>query len=72
MPPDTVYLIGAGHLSKEIAVLAKQVGFRTLVFDDRTEFANTKRFPGADGVFVCNCFGFVFSYLFYQFISIQS
>lgn len=56
IPPDTLYLMGAGHVSKEIAVLAKQVGFRTLVFDDRAEFANAERFPGVDGVFVCNSF----------------
>jgi len=60
MPPDTVYLMGAGHVSKEIALLAKQVGFRTLVFDDREEFANRARFPDADGVFVCKGFDSVF------------
>ena len=60
LPPDTVYLIGGGHVSKEIAGLAKQVGFRTLVFDDREAFANPGRFPGADGVFVCNSFENVF------------
>jgi len=59
-PPDTVYIIGGGHVSKEIAFLAKQVGFRTLVFDDRKEFANSKRFPDADGVFVCADFTGVF------------
>ncbi|MDX1777127.1 MAG: XdhC family protein, partial [Desulfobulbales bacterium] len=59
-PPDTVYIFGAGHVAKEIAVLTKQVGFRTLVFDDREEFANKNRFPGADGVFVCEGFSSVF------------
>jgi len=60
MPPDTVYLMGAGHVSKEIALLAKQVGFRTLVFDDREKFANSARFPDVDGVFVCKGFDSVF------------
>lgn len=60
MPPDTVYLMGAGHVSKEIALLTKQVGFRTLVFDDREEFANPARFPAVDGVFVCRGFDSVF------------
>lgn len=60
LPPETVYLMGGGHVSKEIALLAKQVGFRTLVFDDRQEFADPARFPGADGVFVCANFGGVF------------
>ena len=60
IPPDTVYLMGAGHVSKEIALLTKQVGFRNLVFDDRGEFANQERFPDADGVFVCKDFDRVF------------
>lgn len=60
-PPDTVYLMGAGHVAKEIAHLAKQVGFRTLVFDDREEFANPARFPDVDGVFVCKSFDSVFA-----------
>ena len=60
MPPETVYLMGAGHVSKEIAVLTKQVGFRTLVFDDREEFANSGRFPDADGVYVCKSFDRLF------------
>jgi len=60
IPPDTVYLMGAGHVAKEIALLTKQVGFKTFVFDDRAEFANQERFPGADGVYVCNSFERVF------------
>jgi xanthine dehydrogenase accessory factor len=47
-------------VSKEIARLTKQVGFRTLVFDDRADFASTERFPGADGIFVCSDFASVF------------
>ncbi|KPJ97871.1 MAG: hypothetical protein AMJ60_10065 [Desulfobacterales bacterium SG8_35] len=60
LPPDTVYLIGAGHVSKEIALLTRQLGFRTLVFDDREDFANTERFPGVDGVYVCKDFAGIF------------
>jgi xanthine dehydrogenase accessory factor len=60
LPPYTVYLMGAGHVSKEIAVLARQVGFRILVFDDRADFANPARFPDVDGVFVCRGFASVF------------
>jgi len=61
LSPKTVYLMGAGHVSKEIALLTKQVGFKTLVYDDRAEFANVKNFPGVDGVFVCNDFEKVFA-----------
>lgn len=52
-PADPVYIIGGGHVSKALALLTKQVGFRTLVFDDREEFANEQRFPGVDELHVC-------------------
>jgi xanthine dehydrogenase accessory factor len=46
----TVYLFGAGHVSREVARLAVMTGFRTVVLDDRAEFANRDRFPEADEV----------------------
>lgn len=45
-----VLLFGAGHVSTCIAPLAKMVGFRVTVIDDRMEFANLDRFPTADEV----------------------
>lgn len=53
MPHQTAYIIGAGHVSKEIAKLTKQIGMKTQVIDDRSAFANESRFPEADGVHVC-------------------
>ena len=50
--PPTMVLIGGGHVSKAIAPVAKSVGFRLFVFDDREEFANFDRFPEADRVAV--------------------
>ncbi len=50
--PGTVYLAGAGHVSQATAALASNVGFLTVVLDDREEFANTERFPEADKVVV--------------------
>jgi xanthine dehydrogenase accessory factor len=50
IPPDTLFLCGAGHVSKEIAILSKRVGFSIIVFDDRAEFANADRFPDADEI----------------------
>jgi xanthine dehydrogenase accessory factor len=41
----TVYLFGAGHVSQKVAALSESVGFRTVVLDDRAEFANQERFP---------------------------
>jgi len=60
LPQLTVYLVGAGHVSMEIAWLAERAGFRTVVMDDRTEFATRERFPSADTVLVCPDFRQVF------------
>lgn len=48
-PPQLV-LCGGGHVSKAIAPLAKTLGFRVFVTDDRAEFANAERFPEANAV----------------------
>lgn len=48
----TLYLFGAGHISQQLAPLAKKVQFRVVVIDDREMFANRERFPGADEVIV--------------------
>jgi xanthine dehydrogenase accessory factor len=41
----TVYVFGAGHVSQKIAPLSENVGFRTIVLDDRADYANRERFP---------------------------
>ena len=46
-PPQLV-VCGGGHVSKAIAPLAKTLGFRVFITDDREEFANADRFPEAD------------------------
>jgi xanthine dehydrogenase accessory factor len=43
----TLYVFGAGHVSLQIVPLAARVGFRTVVIDDRPEFADEKKFPEA-------------------------
>lgn len=52
----SVFIFGAGHVSRELAPLAKLVGFRTIILDDRQEFANSGRFPLADAVLVLDSF----------------
>jgi xanthine dehydrogenase accessory factor len=42
----TVY--GAGHVARELATLAHQVGFRVTVVDARPEWATPERFPGCE------------------------
>ena len=46
-PPQLV-ICGGGHVAKALSDLAKPLGFRLFVTDDRTEFANDERFPEAD------------------------
>ncbi len=40
----TVFIFGAGHVSQKIAPLSESVGFRTIVLDDRADYANQDRF----------------------------
>jgi xanthine dehydrogenase accessory factor len=51
-----VFIFGAGHISQQLALLTRLVGFRTVVLDDRTEFANRERFASADDVVVLPTF----------------
>jgi xanthine dehydrogenase accessory factor len=48
----TVYVFGGGHVSEQVAPLAKKVHFKVVVIDDREIFANRERFPEADEVIV--------------------
>ncbi len=52
LPHPVAFIFGAGHLAVPIAHLADLVGFRVIVVDDRAEFANRERFPGAEEVMV--------------------
>ncbi|HMD90364.1 MAG TPA: XdhC family protein, partial [Anaerolineaceae bacterium] len=52
----TVYIFGAGHVSQKLALLTSMVGFRTVVLDDRSEFANRLRFASADEIIVLDSF----------------
>lgn len=51
-PPDSLIIVGGGHVAKETAVLGKMAGFRVEIIDDREDFANTNRFPNVDKVIV--------------------
>lgn len=48
----TVYVFGGGHVSEQLAPLAKRVHFKVVVIDDREMFANQERFPEVDEVIV--------------------
>ncbi len=50
--PPTLVLMGGGHVSKATYDLALMLGYRIYVVDDRVEFANRERFPGAEDTVV--------------------
>ncbi|MGA7933809.1 MAG: XdhC family protein [Kovacikia sp.] len=47
LAPPTRLIIGAGHVAVPLAHIAGLSGFRVIVQDDRSEFANAHRFPDA-------------------------
>lgn len=61
VPPNTLFIIGAGHVAKEVAALAHEASFRTIVVDDRASLAVKERFPRADKISVCPDFTDTFS-----------
>ena len=48
MPDPTLFIFGGGHIAYTLAKMAKLVGFKIVVIDDRPEYANPKRFPEAE------------------------
>jgi len=48
LPPAIVVVIGGGHVGKAVAHLAKWLGFRVAVSDDRPEFCTSEANPDAD------------------------
>ena len=51
LPSAIVVVIGAGHVGKAVVHLAKWLGFRVAVSDDRAEFCNPEATPGADAYY---------------------
>lgn len=43
-----LFICGAGHVAKETADFASKLNFNVTVMDDRDDFANEDRFPGAE------------------------
>lgn len=52
LPDPTLFIFGAGHVSKALAEAVRPVGFKVAVIDDRIKYANAERFPGADAFYV--------------------
>jgi len=51
LPAPLVVVIGGGHVGKAVVHLAKWLGFRVAVSDDRVEFCNPDTVPGADAYY---------------------
>lgn len=51
LPAPMVIVIGAGHVGKAVAHLAKWLGFRVAVSDDREEFCTPEVIPNADAYY---------------------
>jgi len=47
-PPETLIIVGAGHIAQPLAAMGKILGFNIIVLDDRHDFCNKERFPQAE------------------------
>jgi len=54
LPPASLYIFGAGHVSMNLYKIAKSAGFDVTVVDDREPYANRERFPEAKEVIAEN------------------
>jgi xanthine dehydrogenase accessory factor len=52
VPDPHLVILGAGHVGKTLAKLARFTGFRVTVADDRKEFANAENVPDASELMV--------------------
>jgi len=52
LPDPTLFIFGAGFVSKAVAEIAKFAGFRIAIVDDRIDYANPGSFPKADDFYV--------------------
>ncbi len=49
-PPAIMLIVGASHVAMPLTVMAKELGFRTIVIDGRPRFATSERFPHVDAL----------------------
>jgi xanthine dehydrogenase accessory factor len=47
LPAPRLIIAGAGHVALALSTVAQTLGFAVTVIDDRPDFANAQRFPGA-------------------------
>ena len=51
LPTPDLYIFGAGHVSLSLSKIASLAGFRTIIIDDRDNYANRDRFPEAAEIY---------------------
>ena len=49
-PPPHLLIFGGVHIAVPLVTFAKTLGFRVILADPRTTFANSKRFPNVDQI----------------------
>ena len=49
-PQKKIIILGGGHVAQPLVEMAYLLGFKTIVVDDRPEFANPERFPKATDI----------------------
>ncbi len=52
MSPDTVFVVGCGHVGRTVVDLAHWLGYRTIATDDRPDLVTEEALPNADVRFV--------------------
>lgn len=57
---STAYIFGGGHVAYALEPVLRHVDFRTIVIDDREEYANPQRYPHADETIVVENFDHAF------------
>jgi xanthine dehydrogenase accessory factor len=50
LPRPTLIIVGAVHIAIALTTIAKTLGYRVVIVDPRTAFANAQRFPHADQI----------------------
>ena len=53
IPKMTVVVVGGGHVGRQVVFLAKYLGYRVVVTDDRPELCSPEVMPGADEFLIC-------------------
>jgi len=53
IPKLTLVVVGGGHVGRQVVFLAKWLGYRVVVSDDRAELCTPELNPGADEFLIC-------------------